>query len=135
MNITPLAACSTGLVLVALCALAPPASAKGPEQWYQVPLPEAVANHPAECPCFVTGGPPGGLPAVLVLRASRGRSIGAPVPAVQPQETSIQPSEAFDWADAGVGAGFTAVLGLLVTGGALAFSRRRHLHVTAGSSR
>jgi hypothetical protein len=36
-----------------------------------------------------------------------------------------QPSGTFDWADASVGAGFTVVIGLLVAGGALVFSRRR----------
>jgi hypothetical protein len=89
----------------------------------------------------VTGGPPGGLPAALALRATRtgarsgggqftGRSGGAPAPAIQPREISIQPSETFDWADAGVGAGFTVVLGLLVAGGALVFSRRRRVQAT-----
>jgi hypothetical protein len=41
---------------------------------------------------------------------------------------NFQPRESFDWADAGVGAGFAVVLALIVAGGALAFSRRRHVH-------
>jgi hypothetical protein len=148
MNIAPRrAACSTGLLLVTLSALVSPASAKGPETAYRVTPPEAVTARPSECPCFVAGGPPGGLPVLIALRATGtgevhsggdrvvGR-LGEPAAAVQSRETSIQPSETFDWADASVGAGFMAMLGLLVAGGALVSSRLRlHRQMTAGSRR
>ena len=63
------------------------------------------------------------------------RVIVEETPAVTtpPNEISIQPSSAFDWTAASVGAGFTVVLILLVGGGTLLFSRRRaHRRIAAG---
>jgi hypothetical protein len=52
--------------------------------------------------------------------------------AVQPPEVADHTSSAFDWADASVGAGVTAVLGLIAAAGALRLSRRRvHRQMTA----
>jgi hypothetical protein len=52
--------------------------------------------------------------------------------AYQPSVFSNRPSATFDWADASVGAGVTAVLGLIGAAGALRLSRRRvHGHMTA----
>ena len=94
------AACTSGLLLVALSASSPPAGAATPAGAWPVP----------------------GLGSPATLRGDAGASVSdvrvVPGPATQP-------SESFEWADASVGAGFTAGIGLLVAGGALTFSRRR----------
>jgi hypothetical protein len=160
MKVAPLrVAYAIGLLLLILGAVASKASAM-PGSWPHVSPSEAFIVRLSECPCSVAGGPPGGLPALLALRATgsdamrsgggqvvasgglpgssyhyTGRQIGQRA-AIQPRATSSQPSETFDWADASVGAGFAVMFGLLIAGGALVGSRRRvHRQLTAGSGR
>lgn len=105
MNIALLrAACTSGLLLVALSAISPPASAATPAGAWPVP----------------------GLGSPATVRADAGGTSSASVSDVRVVPgPATQPSGTFDWADASAGAGFTAGIGLLVAGGALMFSRRR----------
>ena len=74
------------------------------------------------------GGPGGGGP--LFPSDYLGHDVGGPVGvglvSTGPVAT-VQARPGFDWADAGVGAGFAAGLALLVTAGLLALRRRRPL--------
>jgi hypothetical protein len=174
MNVTPLRAVRlAGLLLVAVCILASPATAKEADR----SLPSAVANSSAadvECPCNAglpkgsvaspaspvacpcnTGlpdGPSGALSAQLApgsiatagtvgfstvsdvqCPCNAGLPVGQasgvranPVPQAGVANPSAnQSSEAFDWADAGVGAAVTAGIGLLLLAGASLFGRHQ----------
>jgi hypothetical protein len=117
MNIALLkAACASGLLLVALSAISPPAGAVTPAGAWPVPglgSPATVRAHAggtASVSSSATYSDP--------IR-SGGFQVGvASAPA-------IQTSGRFDWADASVGAGVTAGIGLFLAGGALMFGRRR----------
>jgi hypothetical protein len=171
MNVTPLRAVRlAGLLLVAVCILASPATAKEADR----SLPSAVANSSAsgvECPCNAglpkssvaspaspvacpcNPGLPDGPSAALATQLTPGSiatagtfgvstvsevqcpcNAGLPVgqaaavkanPVPQAEPSASQSSEAFDWADAGVGAGVTAAIGLLLLAGASLFGRRQ----------
>jgi MYXO-CTERM domain-containing protein len=77
---------------------------------------------------------PGSWPQVTATSSGEMRSGGNQMAAygsqlghlaVQPSEVSDHTSSAFNWTDASVGAGVTAVLGLIGVAGALRLSRRR----------
>ena len=142
-------ACAIGLLLVALYALSSSASAM-PGSWPQMRsgggqiVPTAVS--PAQGHHY-TGhqlGQRAAIPTSVTaqLRSARNASPGSAFhytgrqfrrrAAIQPSLFSTRPSAPFDWADAGVGAGVTAVLGLIGAAGALGLSRRRvHGQMTA----
>jgi hypothetical protein len=106
MRIAPplTAARATGLLLAAVTAAASPAAAgMGSGGAYRASPEDIVSSSPSQCPCFVAGGPPGGLPAVLARRAARSREPGAGGVRVG-SATATRQGESFDWADAGVGA-------------------------------
>ena len=161
MNIAPLrAACRTGLLLGALSVIVSPAAAQGPVPGPVTPhvtvvsadatgiavssasgvqcpcnpdLPRhtAVSVRSSLCPC--NAGLPDGPTAAIALHANTGRVDLVSAPA-NPAPV-LQPSETFDWADAGVGAGAAMIAALIAVAGALAFSRRRaHGQLTAESN-
>ena len=129
MNIALLkAACASGLLLVALSALASTTAAMGPSQAYQAP-------HQAP-PAGAWPVPGLGSPATVRADAGGTASVSSSPTYSDPirsggfqlgvaSASAIQTSGRFDWADASVGAGVTAGIGLLVAGGAMVFSRRR----------
>jgi len=162
MNVTPLrVACAIGLLLLILGAMASKASAQGPVPGPVTPhatvvsadatgiavssasgvqcpcnpdLPRhtAVSARSSLCPC--NAGLPDGPAAAIALHGDTGRGDLVSAPA-NPAPV-VQPSETFDWADAGVGAGATMIAALFAAAGALAFSRRRaHGQLTAESNR
>lgn len=111
MNIAQLrTACACGLLLVALSALPSPAGAG-----------VAVSTR-GRSPGSTWPVPGLGSPATVRGAVTVGRSDVrvAPVPA-----PATRRSGTFEWADAGVGAGLTVVLGLIGVAGALVLSRRR----------
>jgi hypothetical protein len=79
-----------------------------------LPVPQAAVLSSPQCPCNVAGGPPGGL--ANMLRTTKVSGVRA---------QARQPSRTFDWADASVGAGVTAGIGLLILAGASLAGRRR----------
>jgi hypothetical protein len=131
MNIAPLrAARTTGLLLIALSALSSPAAAMGPAP---VAQPAAVATaggisnssvSDVQCPCNPD------LPVRHAASVSSAAAYSDPIRSGGFQlgvasAPAIQTSGTFDWADASVGAGVTAGIGLFLAGGALMFGRRR----------
>jgi hypothetical protein len=97
--------CAVSLMLVALCAVTVKASAM-PGSW-----PQATATSSGE---MRSGGS---------QMAAYGSQFGHL--AGQPSEVSDHASYAFNWTDASVGAGVTAVLGLIAGAAVLRLSRRR----------
>jgi hypothetical protein len=104
--------CAIGLVLVALAVLSSQAWAI-PGSWPQV----AVGGDEMR-----SGG--GQIVAMSSTPGSGHHYTGHQV-AIQPTETSIQPGESFDWADASVGAGIAVMLGVLIGGAAWVSNWRR----------
>jgi hypothetical protein len=113
--------CNAG-VLGGLSPAVAASSGGKPTQAYTV-----LGAGPSACPC--NAGVLGGPAPVVAVSSGGGPTatrIESLAPSTQPNQTSaFRSSETFDWADAGVGASFTVIIGLLVAGGALVFSRRQ----------
>jgi hypothetical protein len=91
---------------------------------------DASAPSPVECPCNadLPGGPSGAMSVGELHASDAGGAHSAPattrrVGVVRP--AANQRGGTFDWAAAGVGAGVTAWIALLVAGGVLLLGRRR----------
>ena len=98
---------------VAAAVAAPIAAAKAPDR---VAVPPELM--------YIQG--PGGNSDLSRFQNFRGGPVG--VGAVDPVTAATAATDGgFDWADAGVGAGFVAGIALLIAGGLLAWSRRRPL--------
>jgi hypothetical protein len=108
---------SGALVTTGLHATGTPASAIRPA---------ASTQSSASCPCNT--GLPDGPSGVLVTTGLH--ATGTPASAIRPAASTT-----FDWADAAVGAGVTAVICLLLASAVGAIGRRRWLAKVAAASR
>jgi hypothetical protein len=88
--------------------------------------PAASTQSSASCPCNT--GLPDGPSGVLVTTGLH--ATGTPASAIRPAASTT-----FDWADAAVGAGVTAVICLLLASAVGAIGRRRWLAKVAAASR
>lgn len=105
-------ACAVGIVLMALCALAP-----------------AAFGMPSAWPHFALTGSEemrsgGGQFVPATTAPESGHHYTGHQTEIQSSEVSLLPADGFDWADASVGGAVTLVLGVALAGGVVLLNRR-----------